>query len=584
MRTFFTIVVSLALMGCGSDPVGECSSKEECPVGLDCQSGVCVVSCTTGGCPAGFICLPSGSCAAAPECASSSDCCAPGAAPCAAECINGKCMGSECVGDDKEPCFDGCHQGYEFCSNGILLPCDAAPVEPESCHDQIDNDCNGVVDEDCPTCQLGTEKPCECGEGVQVCGDDGEFSKCSVEEDCCSPGEVKSVPCGLCGLEEISCGAGGTWHSPAGFCEGEGECAPEEEEFIPCGNCAWQSRICLENCTWGPVTECIAESECVPDAVDVSSCGNCGQQSKVCQEDCAWGEPTSCVEDPSAMCNAGEKLDQVCGNCGTKSKTCIDGCSWTEYGPCEDEGCAAGSKEFEDCGNCGQRERSCSDGCEWGAWGACENEGACDSEGPVDTQTCGSSTLGLCTEGYQERECGDTCQWGGWGQCIDAIQPGDLTEICGNGLDEDCNGSDLTAADSHEPNNSCYTCTDLGDEAEDEGTQTVFGTTDEADDSDFFCFDVSDLIVFSEEIVVELTDQPWGLDNDILLYKGMEGCAAGNVIAYADNYPILGNADEKLVWAESNFNDSGQYVIEVRPYESIGICYEPWTLILTGLN
>ncbi len=585
MRFLIPIAVALFLLGCG--PTGEsdgCTSSADCAAGLSCKDGLCLIACSEGSCPAGFVCLPSGSCAAASQCTQSIDCCPAGVASCGVDCVAGNCVGNQCVPGDKNVCFDGCHQGYEICVNGTWAACDASPVEPEICHDQIDNDCNGSTDEGCPACQSGEEKPCECGEGVQKCGDDGTFSKCSTEEDCCSPGEVKSVPCGLCGLEEVSCGADGTWHPPAGFCVGEGDCSPGEEEVTACGNCALQSRTCLENCTWGAISECVETSECVPGAVDVSSCGNCGQFSVECLEDCTWGEPTSCIEDPSSMCNPGEELEQACGNCGTKVKSCIDGCSWTEYGECQNEGCAAGSKEYEACGNCGQKERSCQNECIWDAWSSCGNEGECDPNGPFDTQSCGSTTVGLCTLGLQERECKEVCEWGPWGSCLNSIQPGDLTEVCGNGLDEDCNGSDLNAPDSHEPNNSCFTCTDLGDEAEDEGTQTVYGTTDEENDSDFFCFDVSDLIVFSEEIVVELKNQPAGLDNDILLFEGMGGCANGNAIAVAEGYPVFDNADEILVWEESNSNDSGQYVIEVRPYSSIGICYEPWTLILTGLN
>ncbi len=97
---------------------------------------------------------------------------------------------------------------------------------------------------------------------------------------------------------------------------------------------------------------------------------------------------------------------------------------------------------------CGSNIGACEQGnqtCTNGAWGACQgNVGPAaeicnniddDCDGETDenlTQTCGSTSLGVCTYGTE------TCSAGQWTGC-NATMPG--TEICGDGLDNDCDGS-----------------------------------------------------------------------------------------------------------------------------------------------
>lgn len=60
--------------------------------------------------------------------------------------------------------------------------------------------------------------------------------------------------------------------------------------------------------------------------------------------------------------------------------------------------------------------------------------------GTVQTQPCGS-TVGACKAGTQSRTCTESCLWPAWSSCGGASYAAASAEVCGDGADNDCNGS-----------------------------------------------------------------------------------------------------------------------------------------------
>src|SRR5262249_44476243 len=115
-------------------------------------------------------------------------------------------------------------------------------------------------------------------------------------------------------------------------------------------------------------------------------------------------------------------------NCGICGRTCK-----------ADEACTHGSCT---CAS-GTRESSCTDGID----NDCDGKIDCaDPDCVGTTKPC----MGSCGPGVQR------CQAGG---SYAACEGGNGTEeICGDGIDQDCDGKDLRAPDIWEPNDTCDEC------------------------------------------------------------------------------------------------------------------------------
>ncbi|MFH1224862.1 MAG: hypothetical protein V1676_03585 [Candidatus Diapherotrites archaeon] len=128
------------------------------------------------------------------------------------------------------------------------------------------------------------------------------------------------------------------------------------------------------------------------------------------------------AEDPDAT----RPYLEIAYTPGGGGQYCTDG---TAYGVCstaKPKKCVNGTLA-DVCSQCG-----CGTGLTCDANGSCKVQQQECTNGQA--QQCGTTDVGACEYGTQ------TCTNGSWGACTGEVSAG--TEICGNGIDEDCDGAD----------------------------------------------------------------------------------------------------------------------------------------------
>lgn len=255
------------------------------------------------------------------------------------------------------PCYSGsdgtqklgiCKGGNQTCAEGVLsLKC-SGQVTPatEGCNG-LDDNCDGIVDEGCATCD-----PSQC--------DDSNV--CTNEK--CDGNTCKNMPVGD--------GAGCTDNNP---CTDSDACSGGK-------------------CTPGPIKDCSDNNPCTEDVCDPKS-GGCKNSPK--SGPCTDGDP--CTTDDA--CDA--------GSCKSGSpKSCDDGDQCTkdmcQSGNCKHEAICL-CKAATDCDD----KNSCTDeACEGGA---CKNsttgqEGkSCNTTDKCQQTGTGTCTAGICKSGNQPISC-----------------------------------------------------------------------------------------------------------------------------------------------------------------------------------
>jgi hypothetical protein len=364
--------------------------------------------------------------------------------------------GDDCVDDDE----DGFSRYSATCADGTDCNDGRADVHPgaeELCGDDVDNDCNGVIDDTCP-CSVGMLRLCSslgdpedltgemtCRPGFQSCLDGVWASECvgevgpreeecdGLDDDCdgaIDEGLRNAV--GECGADvpppDEGCGPTGEGNGIDD--DGDGEVDETCSCVVPDYDPELPRRG--QPCYSGPITT-LGVGEChggVHDCLAGGVWGPCVGEQLPAAEECGDLLDTDCDG----------LVDETCPTCSEPSDEVCDG---------EDNDCDGVVDEDvrNACGGCGEAAPSetCDDGLDNNCSGAIDEgcPGAC-TDG--DTRACyggppAAAGVGICEFGAQT--CEGTAEFVQWGECLGDVPPG--IELCGsaaegNDVDEDCDG------------------------------------------------------------------------------------------------------------------------------------------------
>ncbi len=368
-------------------------------------------------------------------------------------CDSDPLIGTSCTVGTGTCAADGewaCVGGVREC---VLNPGEAVGMPTSETCDNLDNDCDGMVDEavtqTCYGGPAGTRGVGQCVAGTQVCTA-GTWGACTgevlpgtevpdndVDEDC-NGGLLFSVSCGGDPRDGTACTAGigvcmdtGTWDCRGNelFCDA----IPGTPVSELCDN--------LDNDCDGLVDESLLRSFYTGPA-GTAMVGIC----RVGYDRCAAGVWTLDSPEVLPMTEVcGDGTDQDCNGHDDACPTCGGDPRITTPPTACSVGlglCAASGDWACDTGvvRCTASPGAAADE-------LCDNlDNDCDGATDEDlVQTCYSGDmrqagLGICRMGMR------ACSAGLWGACMGEVLP--AAEVCGDDVDQDCNGSDLRCGTS----------------------------------------------------------------------------------------------------------------------------------------
>jgi hypothetical protein len=388
-----------------------------------------------------------------------------------------------CLGDPP-----GSEPGGDCADNDV----NRFPGAREICGNMVDDDCNGHVDEACKTCNSHAECPAAleaCTGGLcDVCYGGCVPAECvfGADPDNMIPGTMGRCAtfgngCSVC---VQMCDADGDGYCPdpnPGNNQPEGDCndgnafqAPGLKEI--CGNglddncdgsvdelctdcdddsdCARDLHVCRNGACIGCARTCTVGAACMFTSEGMMMAGKCVALGR--NDSCTRCVPM-CDEDADGFCAGDPPGDEPGGDCDPDNAdvgpAILEICGNNEDDNCnlvDDEGCTRCTTHAQcPVGNACNAERTCEE-CQV----ACE---VAECRFGVDENVPGSGVQGKCVAfGMGCQRCVPTCDADGDGFCPQANpgneqQGGDCDdakattfpsapEICGNGIDDDCDG------------------------------------------------------------------------------------------------------------------------------------------------
>ena len=314
----------------------------------------------------------------------------------------------------------------------------------------------------------------------------------------------------------------------------------------------------------------------------------CGRQCNAENRPCPSG--FACTDILDAV--SGEVIDHQCRPNDSRCGECVDG-DGDGYGvgeECQGSDCDDGDPNVysgapercngidDDCDH--QVDEEAVDGGECGC-GEPPPEECNDVDDDCDGETDEGSDGGRLT-----RDCGtacgpgdETCLGGQWFNCT-ATRP--MPEVCGDGLDNDCDGVEERRPDQYEPNNDCASARSLGDDPDTIIRPTIDGVHDT---NDFFKFHGDDgSSPFSKEHVeIDVQNVPAGVRLNLSWYKSQGDCEHGRAM---DGVQAC-NGNPCVRWEESQClagcDDTSDYWIQVERVEGFD-CGQTYELRVSGLR